>query len=55
MRKAKYIRKGKTITEIATDKRESFSSINAAKRESRQIQMREDGVLGRGSVKVIRS
>ena len=49
-----YVRKGKTITHKPTGESTTHKSINAAKRASRQLQMEEDGALGRGSVRVIK-
>lgn len=50
MKKAVFMRTNKTIVTIGTDERQTFQSINAAKRESRKIQMSSDGGLGRGTV-----
>lgn len=48
----KFIRKGKTITTIATDEKpkvvNKFGSINDAKRASHALQMKHDSGLGRG-------
>ncbi len=52
MKKTIYVRKGKTITHVESKLPESFSSINAAKRASRELQLERDGALGRGSVAV---
>lgn len=50
----KYIRKGATIIDITNEvhKQKSFNSINAAKRESRKLQMAEESALGRGSLMI---
>lgn len=45
-----YIRKGMIIKGSAGYK--TFDSINKAKKESHAIQMKEDGALGRGCLKV---
>lgn len=47
--KTKFIRNGKTITNIETNKSEQFKFTNEAKRRSRELQM-QNGGLGRGSV-----
>lgn len=41
-----------TIKDVSTGDRKPYKSINAAKKESRNIQMKADRALGRGSVKV---
>lgn len=51
---AKYERKGKTIKNIETGEVETFSSINKAKRRSRELQL-SNGGLGCGSLIVIKS
>ena len=51
MKKPKYFRKGKVIRGPSGD--QSFKSHNLAKQESRKIQMKEDGALGRGSLIVV--
>ena len=48
--KSKFFRKGKTIGIVGTDERQTFKTVNLAKKESRKIQLREDGALGRGSL-----
>jgi len=48
--KTKYIRKGKNIKTIATGEVQGFKTINLAKKESRKLQMNEDGGLGRGAL-----
>lgn len=48
----KFVRKGKTIKNIDTGEVTDFKSVNKAKKESRSIQMRENGGLGLGSVMV---
>ena len=56
MNGTKYIRNGSTITSVAKNDNgdpvevRQHESINAAKRTSWDIQMSEDGALGRGSV-----
>lgn len=56
MKTTKYIRNGSTITSVEKNEDgnpvdvRQHDSINAAKRISRDIQLSEDGVLGRGSV-----
>ena len=45
-----YTRKSKTIT--APGLRESFPSINAAKRHSRYLQLKAYGALGRGTLRL---
>jgi len=47
--KTLFKRKSKTITTIETGEKESFKSINAAKRKSRELQM-QNGGLGKGSL-----
>ena len=55
MPKTLYVRKGKTITHIETGQTlPKLNSINAAKRKSREIQMDEDGALGRGTLRLIK-
>lgn len=49
MPKQKYIRKGSRIISFANGGScQDFPSISLAKKESRRIQMEEDGALGRG-------
>lgn len=48
---AKYFRKERVIRTPDGDK--VFKSINEAKKESRKLQMAEDGCLGKGSLKVV--
>ena len=50
----RYIRKKKTITDLTEtpNKVTVFESINKAKRESRRLQMLDDGALGLGCLKV---
>lgn len=56
MTETKFIRKGKVIRSIEKNDdgspvtQKEYSSVNKAKRESRAIQIKEDGALGRGSV-----
>lgn len=50
MSATKFIRKGRVITNIETGAEERFEFINEAKRKSRELQMSEDGALGRGSL-----
>jgi len=62
MKPTKYIRKGnkihpvrycpKTLVHLANGAVMEFKHINEAKRESRQLQLTEDGALGLGSVVV---
>lgn len=54
MKKAKFERKDHTMRELPAGERKVFNSINAAKRESRKIQMNADGGLGRGTVRVVK-
>ena len=53
MKEAKYTRNNNLIIELGPNggKTNNFKSINAAKRESRTLQMNLDGALGRGSVR----
>ena len=46
----KYIRDGQNIKYIENDRVERYPSINAAKRESRRLQIAEDGRTGAGSL-----
>jgi len=53
--KVRYERKGKTITTVKMDdeghvtrSQETFQTYNAAKKRSREIQMKEQKDLGRG-------
>ena len=56
MKPAQYERNGHTIKTLSLEgKRNPFSSINAAKRESRKLQMELDRGLGRGSVIVAKN
>jgi hypothetical protein len=48
-----YIRKGKTIREVATGKVEKFDSISKAKAQSLKLQLANDG-RGAGYVRVER-
>jgi len=50
MKELKYLRKGKNITSVATDKVEQFDSINLAKKKSRTLQP----ISGDGTLKVVR-
>lgn len=50
MKKAKYFRNGNKINTIATGEVVTYDSITKAKRASRELQMAEDGALGRGSL-----
>ena len=52
MSKVLYFRKNKIMIDTDSKKASDFESINKAKRESRKIQMQNDGALGRGSVKL---
>ena len=46
----KYIRDGRNIKYTENDRVENYPSINAAKRESRRLQIEEDGLTGAGSL-----
>ena len=50
-RQPTHTRKGKTIK--GPGQPEQFNSINAAKRASRAIQMKADGALGRGTLRLV--
>jgi len=50
---AKFVRNGKTIRDLSDGTEKVFTSINAAKKESRKIQMRESGRLGSGILRDI--
>ena len=50
MTRTTHTRKSKTIK--GPGQPEQFTSINAAKRASREIQMKADGALGRGTLRV---
>lgn len=57
MSETKFQRKGSVIIDLRMDKSDpqravDYKSINKAKRKSFEIQMQEDGALGRGSVMV---
>jgi len=52
MKEAKFIRKGRVITNVETGDSKHYEFINEAKRESHNIQLSEDGALGRGSLVV---
>lgn len=51
-----YVRKGKTITTLATENSPATSkvhdSINLAKKASRDLQLSKQGNLGRGCLRV---
>lgn len=51
MKKLMYIRTNKTITDVSTNKAETFESINKAKKESHKKQ-KSTGGLGAGSLMV---
>ena len=51
--KTKYSRKGNKIKNIETGDVEVFKGTNAAKRKSRQLQISEDGAIGRGSLVLV--
>ena len=53
MKTAKFERHHHTIKDLVSGKRKVFESVNQAKRESRKIQLAEDGALGLGSVRAI--
>ena len=48
-----YVRKGRVLREVASDKSEKLQSISAAKRRSRELQQ-QNGGLGMGYVRVDR-
>ena len=48
---AKYFRKGKTIRGPEGD--ETFEFFAQAKRRSREIQLKEQGAIGRGVLKLV--
>ena len=56
MKEPIYFRKGHIIKDASRTVvfEGKQKSINAAKRESRRLQLKEDGALGRGSLKVYR-
>lgn len=59
MKEAQYIRKDHVIRNIGGDtvfegKTSGARSINAAKRESRRLQLEADGKLGLGTLRVAR-
>ena len=49
-----YERKGAAIKDLRSGEIKDHKFINAAKRESRSLQVAADGALGRGSLKVVR-
>ena len=51
MKTVKYIRKGRRIKNLDTNKTDTWQSINLAKKESRRLQQ-EHGRLGDGLVRV---
>ena len=51
MKTEQFYRIGRTIREIG-GKTTHHDSVNKAKRKSREIQLAEDGALGRGTVRV---
>lgn len=56
MRQTNYVRKGKNITTYDDNGKgttKKYDYINEAKRESRRLQISEDGGLGRGCLMVI--
>ncbi len=53
MKPATHIRKGREIRSAEPGDAMMHPSINKAKRASRKIQMKQDGALGRGSVKIL--
>lgn len=53
MKPATHVRKGREIRSAVPGDSKMHSSINAAKKASRKIQMTQDKALGRGSVKMI--
>lgn len=53
MKEKKYVRKDNVITTVETKKQAHFKSIALAKKESRRLQLEEDGALGRGSVRLM--
>ena len=52
MIECKYERKGKNITTLETGVTDTHKTINAAKRESRRLQMAIDNGLGRGVLRL---
>lgn len=54
LKEAKYERKGKVIKNLEAKSQKDYESINQAKRHSRELQMSEDGALGRGSLRTIK-
>ena len=52
MKQAEYMRRGKVIINLATGEAKDHSSINAAKRASHGLQMRSDGRLGAGTLRL---
>ena len=54
MKPTEYTRKGQTITQLDGDTKKRYYSLTQAKKESWRIQMRLDGALGRGSLKVVK-
>lgn len=53
MKEPKYLRKGNQTLELETGNVEAHKSINKAKQFSRFFQMKQDGNLGLGSVRVV--
>lgn len=52
MKQQKYIRKDRVVTNLGTAEVTRFEFINEAKRHSRELQVSEDGALGRGTLRV---
>lgn len=52
MKEATHMRRGKVIIDLATGEAKDHSSVNKAKRASRQMQMSADGRLGAGTVRL---
>jgi len=56
MKKAIYVREGKSIFAVSEEgKRDllkAHQTMNEARKQSRELQIRADGALGRGSLRV---
>lgn len=48
-----FLRVGKLLLSEGPKTDLHFESVNAAKRESRKVQMELDGALGRGSIRIL--
>lgn len=53
MSKLQFVRKGRTIKDLATDKVTDHKSVSKAKKASHALQMSTDGELGRGCLTVL--